>query len=108
MPYPRENLLPFQALGENEALKVETGTPEPNMRMRVTRVLASYASNPTGPVSVVIADTVTTLTFYLPPSAGVTQFEPEFQAAPGKKVTITLANGGATVKSSLVAFATID
>lgn len=108
MPYPRENLQPLTSApsGANEEAKVETPKPDSSMRMRITRVIASYSGTPAAGSTLIIEDGTTTLTFYIA-AGGPTQIEPEFQAAAGAKVTIKLV-GATGVKGALVAFCTID
>lgn len=108
MPYPRENLQPLFSTpaGNAEEAKVETPKPETNMRMRITRVIASYSGTPAAGSTLIIEDGTTTLTFYIA-AGGPTTIEPEFQGAAGAKITIKLV-GAAGVKGALVAFCTID
>jgi hypothetical protein len=77
------------------------------MRMRLVKVLFGYGSGTLTGGKLVITDSVTTLTLYVP-AAGPLELAPEFQGAPGKPITVTLAAGGSGVSGSVNALFTID
>ena len=92
MAYPRENMQLTAAKGSaaEKEVKVETKQAEENRRLRIAQILASL-SNATAASGLVTVEDGTSSWFFFVTTGQVVDIEPEWQCAPGAKVTVKLA-----------------